>query len=46
VPGSDIAAMAGGLADAESLVLLKDLLNYLGSENVCTEESFPTDGAG
>lgn len=46
VSGSEVAAIAGGLADAESLVALKDLINRLGSENVCTEEYFPMDGAG
>ena len=44
--GNDIAAVAGGLTDAESLVALKDFMNRLGSENVCVEESFPTEGAG
>lgn len=46
VSGSQIAAVAGGFADAEALVALKDLVNKLGSENVCTEELFPIDGAG
>ena len=40
-PGDQIAAVAGGLADAESLMALKDLMNRLGSEAVCTEEIFP-----
>ena len=44
--GSQVAAVAGGFADAEALVALKDLVNRLGSENVCTEELFPIDGAG
>ena len=44
--GNQIAALAGGLADAESLVALKDLLNRLGSENVFVEENFPQQGAG
>jgi len=44
--GRDIAAIAGGLADAESLVALKDLLNRLGSESLCTEHTFPLDGSG
>lgn len=44
--GSDVAAVAGGLVDAEALVTLKDLMNKLGSENVCTEEVFPNEGAG
>lgn len=45
-PGKEIAAVAGGLADAEALVSLKDLLNKLDSEALCTEEIFPTVGAG
>ncbi|XP_022109177.1 NADH-ubiquinone oxidoreductase 75 kDa subunit, mitochondrial-like [Acanthaster planci] len=44
--GGDIAAVAGGLVDAEALVALKDLLNKLGSEALCTEEVFPMDAAG
>ena len=44
--GADIAAIAGGLVDAEALVALKDLLNRLGSEALCTEEIFPMDAAG
>ena len=40
-PGDQVAAVAGGLADAESLMSLKDLMNRLGSEAVCTEEIFP-----
>lgn len=44
-PGS-VAAVAGGQADAEALVALKDLVNRLGSEAVCTEEMFPTSGSG
>lgn len=41
-----MAAVAGGLADAEALVALKDLLNKLGSEALCTEHIFPMDGSG
>jgi len=41
-----VAVVAGGLADAESLVAYKDLLNRLGSETVCTEQAFPTEGSG
>ncbi|XP_044740304.1 NADH-ubiquinone oxidoreductase 75 kDa subunit, mitochondrial [Chrysoperla carnea] len=41
-----IVGVSGGLADAESLVTLKDLLNKLGSEHLYTEESFPLDGSG
>lgn len=44
--GSKVAAIAGGLVDAEALVALKDLLNKLGSEALCTEEIFPTQGSG
>ncbi|XP_064100257.1 NADH-ubiquinone oxidoreductase 75 kDa subunit, mitochondrial-like [Macrobrachium nipponense] len=41
-----VAAVAGGLADAESLIALKDIVNKLGGENVCTEEIFPDAGTG
>ena len=44
--GSDIAAVAGGFADAEALVALKDLLNSFDSEGLYTEEGFPSCGAG
>ncbi|XP_030642368.1 NADH-ubiquinone oxidoreductase 75 kDa subunit, mitochondrial-like isoform X2 [Chanos chanos] len=44
--GNGIAAIAGGLVDAESLIALKDVLNRLNSENLCTEEVFPMAGAG
>ncbi|XP_076094423.1 NADH-ubiquinone oxidoreductase 75 kDa subunit, mitochondrial-like isoform X1 [Mytilus galloprovincialis] len=44
--GDEIAAVVGGFVDAESLVCLKDFLNKLGSEGLCTEEMFPMDGAG
>merc|ERR1712043_34901 len=44
--GEKIAAVAGGLVDAGALVSLKDFLNRLGSEALCTEEIFPMDGAG
>ncbi|KAM3850772.1 NADH-ubiquinone oxidoreductase 75 kDa subunit, mitochondrial-like [Diretmus argenteus] len=46
VQGSEVAAIAGGMADAEALVALKDLLNRLNSDNLCTEELFPMAGAG
>uniref|UniRef100_I3KDG7 NADH-ubiquinone oxidoreductase 75 kDa subunit, mitochondrial n=2 Tax=Oreochromis TaxID=8139 RepID=I3KDG7_ORENI len=46
VQGSEVAAIVGGMADAEGLVALKDLLNRLNSENLCTEELFPMAGAG
>ena len=44
--GNEIAAVAGGFADAEALVALKDLLNSLDSEGLYTEEGFPSDGTG
>ncbi|XP_070588088.1 NADH-ubiquinone oxidoreductase 75 kDa subunit, mitochondrial [Erythrolamprus reginae] len=44
--GNEVAAIAGGLVDAEALVSLKDLLNRINSDNLCTEEVFPTAGAG
>ncbi|XP_007546594.1 NADH-ubiquinone oxidoreductase 75 kDa subunit, mitochondrial isoform X1 [Poecilia formosa] len=46
VKGSDIAGVVGGLVDAEALVSLKDLLNRLNSDNLCTEEMFPMTGSG
>ena len=44
--GAEIAALVGGLVDAEALVSLKDLCNRMGSENVCVEEKFVSEGAG
>jgi NADH dehydrogenase (ubiquinone) Fe-S protein 1 len=42
----EVAAIAGPLMDIESLVVLKDLLNTLGSEHVYTHEAFPSTGPG
>jgi NADH dehydrogenase (ubiquinone) Fe-S protein 1 len=42
----NVAAVAGALCDAESMAALKDLVNKLGSDNVCTEQKFPTGGVG
>lgn len=36
--GDEIQGVAGALADAESMVALKDLMHRLGSENVLTDE--------
>ncbi|KAL0274810.1 UNVERIFIED_CONTAM: hypothetical protein PYX00_002845 [Menopon gallinae] len=44
--GKEMAAVAGALCDAESLMALKDLMNKLGSEIVCTEQSFPLGSVG
>lgn len=44
--GKAVAAIAGGLVDAEALVALKDLLNKVDSDTLCTEEIFPNEGAG
>ncbi|XP_068052228.1 NADH-ubiquinone oxidoreductase 75 kDa subunit, mitochondrial [Anomalospiza imberbis] len=46
VEGKDIAAVVGGLVDAEALIALKDLLNRVNCDTLCTEEIFPTAGAG
>ncbi|KAM8933591.1 NADH-ubiquinone oxidoreductase 75 kDa subunit, mitochondrial [Pelodytes ibericus] len=46
VQGPSVAAIAGGLVDAEALIALKDLLNRLNSDHLCTEEVFPNSGAG
>jgi NADH dehydrogenase (ubiquinone) Fe-S protein 1 len=40
------AAIAGKMADAECLVIMKDLLNHFGSELLTTEQPFPQKGAG
>lgn len=45
-PRGKLAAVVGSLADAEAMVALKDLMNKLGSETVCTEQSFPLSGSG
>jgi NADH dehydrogenase (ubiquinone) Fe-S protein 1 len=46
VKAKEVSALVGGQADAESLIALKDFLNRLGSEGLCTEEIFPMDAAG
>lgn len=44
VPGSNFRGLVGSLADAESMVVLKDLLNRLGSENIeCREDGMRVD---
>ena len=39
-PGAQVAALVGPHTEAESMVALKDLMNRLGCETVCTEEEF------
>lgn len=46
VKGKEVAAIVGGLVDAEALIALKDLLNRVNCDTLCTEEVFPTAGAG
>ena len=41
-----MAAVVGEQADVESLVTLKDFMNRLGCERLCTEERLPTGLAG
>ena len=41
-----IAGVAGGQADLEAMVCLKDMINRLGSEVLCTEEAFPMINSG
>lgn len=41
-PADQKAAVVGGMADLEALVALKDLYHRFNSENLCTEEEFPT----
>lgn len=40
-----VAGVSGQLADVESMVALKDLLNRNGAETLCTEQGFATKGA-
>ena len=42
----ECAVIAGKMADAESLMAMKDLLNKLGSELLATEQDFHTAGTG
>ncbi|EDK47105.1 NADH-ubiquinone oxidoreductase 75 kDa subunit [Lodderomyces elongisporus NRRL YB-4239] len=42
----ELKAVAGALADAESMVALKDLVNKLGSENVTTDVAQGVDAHG
>ncbi|KAM9448315.1 NADH-ubiquinone oxidoreductase 75 kDa subunit, mitochondrial isoform 2-T2 [Salvelinus alpinus] len=44
--GTSVAAVVGGMVDAEALIALKDMLNRLNSDSLCTEEIFPMAGAG
>ncbi|TPG61264.1 NADH-quinone oxidoreductase subunit G [Roseomonas nepalensis] len=46
LPGERIGAVAGGLADAESIVALRDLMGALGSSNLdCREDGAALDGS-
>jgi NADH-quinone oxidoreductase subunit G len=46
IPGDRIGAVAGGLADAESIVALKDLMAALGSSNLdCREDGAALDAS-
>lgn len=44
--GNEVKAIAGALADVESMTLLKDLVNKLGSENVTTDVAQGTNAHG
>ena len=41
-----MAAVVGGLVDAEAMTALRDLTHGLGCETLCTEEIFPMEGSG
>lgn len=41
-----VAAVAGGFADVESMIALKDMLAKLGSNAVCTETQLPKECVG
>jgi len=42
----DMAVVAGGLVDTETLVSVKDLFNRYNCDNLFTEEGFPDGGSG
>lgn len=44
--GGKVAAIAGALADVESMVALKDVLETLGSNAASTESKLPKESAG
>lgn len=44
--GDELKAISGALVDAESLVVLKDLVNKLGSENTTTDVAQATSAHG
>lgn len=46
IDGSNMAVVAGGLVDTETLVAVKDLFNSFNCENLFTEEGFPNSEAG
>lgn len=46
VLGNSVGVVAGGLADAESLIAMKDLVNKFDSELTLTEATFPLEGSG
>lgn len=46
VLGNSVGVVAGGLADAESLIAMKDLVNRFDSELTLTEATFPLEGSG
>lgn len=46
VKGEEMAVVAGGMVDTETLVAVKDLFNRFNCENMFTEEGFPNSGAG
>ncbi|MFH4981684.1 hypothetical protein AB6A40_008393 [Gnathostoma spinigerum] len=45
-PGNRMAAVVGGMNDAESMVALKDLMNKFNCELTCTEEEFSNGVVG
>ena len=44
--GDEMAAVAGGLADAESSMALADLMHAFDSEQLYTEAAFPASAGG
>ncbi|KFD70780.1 hypothetical protein M514_16902 [Trichuris suis] len=46
VQPENMAAIVGSFVDAEAMVCLKDFMNRLGCETLCTEEYFPSSATG
>ncbi|KAK6629887.1 NADH dehydrogenase Fe-S protein subunit 1 ndufs1 [Polyplax serrata] len=46
IPGNKMAGLVGPMVDAEAMIALKDMMNRMGCETLCTEQEFPMSGSG